>query len=92
MAILRVGSEEAEFLAKQLEPVFTESDIINLDNRNAYLKLLVQGRPVKPFNMETMATPAGNKEIIDKLKELSYLKFGRERSEVEAEIMKKYQK
>ncbi|MDO8483084.1 MAG: type IV secretion system DNA-binding domain-containing protein [bacterium] len=92
LAIFRVGSEDAEFLAKQLEPVFTESDIINLDNRNAYLKLLVQGRPVKPFNMETMAPPAGNKEIIAKLKELSYLKFGRERSEVEREIMKKYQK
>ena len=92
LAIFRVGSEDAEFLAKQLEPVFTESDIINLDNRNAYLKLLVQGRPVKPFNIETMAPPAGNREIIEKLKELSYLKFGRERSEVEAEIMKKYQK
>ena len=92
LAVFRVGSEDAEFLAKQLEPVFTEHDIVNLDNRNAYLKLLVNGRPVKPFNIETMAPPAGNKENVDKLKELSYLKFGRERSEVEGEIMKKYQK
>ena len=92
LAIFRVGSEDAEFLAKQLEPVFTESDIINLDNRNAYLKLLVQGRPVKPFNIETLAPSVGNTTNIEKLKELSYLKFGRERAELEAEIMKKYQK
>ncbi len=92
LAVFRVGSEDAEFLAKQLEPVFTEHDIVNLDNRNAYLKLLVNGRPVKPFNIETMAPPAGNKENTEKLKQLSYLKFGRARAEVEAEIMKKYQK
>ncbi|MES2087782.1 MAG: DUF87 domain-containing protein [Patescibacteria group bacterium] len=92
LAVFRVGSEDAEFLAKQLEPVFTEHDIVNLDNRNAYLKLLVNGRPVKPFNIETMAPPVGNRDNIEKLKELSYLKFGRDREEVEAEIMKKYQK
>ena len=92
LAVFRVGSEDAEFLAKQLEPVFTEHDIVNLDNRNAYLKLLVNGRPVKPFNIETMAPPLGNKANVEKLKELSYLKFGRERSEVEGEIMKKYAK
>ncbi|MSU55188.1 MAG: DUF87 domain-containing protein [Candidatus Taylorbacteria bacterium] len=92
LAVFRVGSEDAEFLAKQLEPVFTEHDIVNLDNRNAYLKLLVNGSPVKPFNIETMAPPPGNKDIIANLKELSYLKFGRDRSEVEGEIMKKYQK
>lgn len=92
LAIFRVGSEDAEFLAKQLEPVFTEHDIVNLDNRNAYLKLLVQGRPVKPFNIETLAPPVGNTANIEKLKELSYLKFGRDRVEVEQEIMRKYQK
>ncbi|MFA6552247.1 MAG: type IV secretory system conjugative DNA transfer family protein [Candidatus Paceibacterota bacterium] len=91
MAIFRTGAEDAEYLQKQLSPVFTASDIINLDNRNAYLKLLVNGRPVKPFNIETMAPPQGNLEVIEKLKELSYLKFGRPRAEVEAEIMKKYQ-
>lgn len=92
MAIFRVGAEDAEFLAKQLEPVFTEQDLINLDNRNAYLKLLVAGRPVKPFSLETIAPPEGKRENIEKLKELSALKFGRPKEEVEAEIMGKYQK
>ncbi len=92
LASFRVGSEDAEFLEKQFSPVFTERDIVNLDNHHAYLKLLVLGRPVRPFNIETLPPPSGNRENIPKLQELSYLKFGREREEVEGEIMKKYQK
>lgn len=92
MALFRVGAEDTEFLAKQLEPVFTEQDLLNLDNRNAYMKLLVNGRPVKPFSLETIAPPAGARENIPKLKELSALKFGRPKAEVEAEIAGKYKK
>ncbi len=92
LAMFRVGAEDAEFLAKQLEPVFTEQDLINLDNRNAYMKLLVAGRPVRPFSLETVAPPSGSKEIIEKLKELSFLKFGRPRADIEQEIMGKYKK
>ncbi|OHA21538.1 MAG: hypothetical protein A2849_03895 [Candidatus Taylorbacteria bacterium RIFCSPHIGHO2_01_FULL_51_15] len=92
MAMFRVGAEDAEFLAKQLEPVFTEQDLINLDNRSAYMKLLVNGRPVKPFSLETLPPPEGKRENIEKLKELSFLKFGRPKEEVEAEILAKYKK
>lgn len=92
ISAFRVGAEDAEALEKQFEPVFTARDIVNLDNHNAYLKLLVHGRPVRPFNIETLPPPIGNKEIISKLQELSYLKFGRDRVEVEAEVMRKYQK
>ncbi|MEK7208329.1 MAG: TraM recognition domain-containing protein [Patescibacteria group bacterium] len=92
MALFRVGAEDTEFLVKQLEPVFTESDLLNLDNRNCYLKLLVGGRPVKPFSLETVAPPEGRRETIEKLKELSALKFGRAKEEVEEEIAGKYRK
>ena len=92
MAMFRVGAEDAEFLVKQLEPVFSAQDLMNLDNYNAYLKLLVNGRPVKPFNIQTVASPRGNTANIDKLQELSYLKFGRERKNVEAEVMARYVK
>ena len=92
LAMFRVGAEDAEFLAKQLEPVFTEQDLINLDNRNAYLKLLVAGRPVKPFSIETVAPQAGNMEVVAKLKELSALKFGRSKASIEEEVAAKYKK
>jgi hypothetical protein len=88
----RVGAEDAEYLEKQFVPVFTAYDIMNLDNRNAYLKLLIHGKLVKPFNIETLAPPKTNKEYTDKLKELSYLKFGRDRVEIEADIARLYEK
>ncbi len=88
----RVSSEDAEYLEKQFAPVFTAKDLMNVDNLNCYMKMLSQGRPVRPFSLFVPFPPKGEISHIDKVKELSYLKFGRERELVEAEIMKKYEK
>jgi len=90
MAIFRVSSEDANFLENRFKPTFTANDIMKLDNYNAYVSMLVNGQPVKPFNMVTIAPTEGNPEIVAKIKELSYLKYGRPREEVEEEIMGKY--
>jgi len=73
-----------------LEPVFDVSDLVNLENRNAYVKMLINGQPGDPFNIETLSPQKGNLELIEKIKELSRLKYGRDRKEIEEEIMKKY--
>ena len=91
IATYRVGSEDAEFLEKQFAPTFDAKDIMNIENFNAYLKLLVNGSPVPPFNIEAMQSPKGNPDMVEKIKELSYLKHGRDRTEVEEEIARKYQ-
>jgi len=90
MAVFRVSSEDAEFLEKRFQPTFKASDIMKLDNYNAYMSMLVKGQPTKPFNIQTLAPEAGNLELVDSLKELSYLKYGRDREEIEDEIMQKY--
>ncbi len=90
MAIFRVGSDDAEYLEKQLAPTFSAKDIMNIDNYNAYLKILSNGRPMKPFNIETLPAPKGNPEVVEKLKQLSYLTFGKDRAVIEAEISEKY--
>ncbi len=90
MAVFRVGAEDAQFLESKFKPVFTAADIMKIENRNAYMSMLVNGQPAKPFNMATFPPPEGNKEVVEKIKELSYLKFGRDRAEVEEEIMDKY--
>ena len=90
MAIHRVSPENADVFAKQLEPVFTSQDILKLDNLNCYIKMLANGMPVKPFNSHTPFPSRGHMEIVEKIKELSYLKFGRDRAEVEEEIMGRY--
>ncbi len=92
IAAFRVGAEDAEYLEKQFSPVFTAKDIMSIDNRNAYLKMLANGRPVKPFNIETLPPPQGDRSVSASIKELSYLKFGKDRAQVEEEIMEKYKK
>ncbi len=92
IAAFRVGAEDAEYLEKQFSPVFTAKDLMSIDNYNAYLKILANGRPVKPFNIETMPPPVGDKGIVDSIKQLSHLKYGKDRKGVEEEIMAKYKK
>lgn len=92
LAVFRVGTEDAEFLQKQFDPIFTQSDIIKLENRNAYMKMLINGSPGKPFNMVTLPPSAGNRDIVELIKELSHLKYGRDRAEIEAEIIGKYKR
>ncbi|OGI96219.1 hypothetical protein A3I84_02030 [Candidatus Nomurabacteria bacterium RIFCSPLOWO2_02_FULL_36_8] len=90
MAVFRVGTEDATFLESKFKPQFTAQDITKLDNYNAYISMLVNGQPVKPFNLRTLAPEKGNPDIVDSLKELSYVKYGRDREEVENEIMGRY--
>jgi len=90
MMTLRVGAEDAEFLVKQFAPIFDQSDLINLDNFNAYVKLLINNLTSKPFNIAFPRAPQENKEIADALKELSRLKYGRDRNLVEQEIASRY--
>ncbi|HRH26127.1 MAG TPA: TraM recognition domain-containing protein [Candidatus Paceibacterota bacterium] len=92
IAAFRVGADDAEYLAKQFEPVFSAQDLMNVDNRNAYLKMLINGQPARPFNIETLPPPQTHPEILEQLKQLSYAAYGTPREEIEAEIMKKYQK
>jgi hypothetical protein len=92
MSVFRVGAEDAEFLEKQFEPVFTSNDIMNIDNMNCYVKMLSGGKPVRPFNIEFTWPSKGNPDMVENLKELSYLKYGQDRSLVEDLIMEKYKK
>ena len=90
MAVFRVGTEDANFLEPKFKPIFNAQDITKLDNYNAYMSMLINGQPTKPFNIKTLPPEEGNKEIVDNLKQLSYMKYGRDREEVEKEIMARY--
>ena len=90
MVVFRVGTEDAEFLESQFAPIFKASDIMKIENRNAYAKILINGKPVSPFNLEMLPPPEGHPEIVEQLKNLSYLKFGRDRKLVDDAIMRKY--
>src|SRR4030042_6963525 len=86
---MRVGAEDAEFLVKQFEPVFDKNDLINIDNFNGYIKLLINGATSPSFNIRFNQPPKGDAEIGKSMKQLSRLKYGREKAVVEKEILER---
>jgi hypothetical protein len=89
MAVFRVGAEDAEFLVKQFTPVFEQQDLLNIDNFNAYLKLLINNTTSVPFNIKCNAPAQSNLIIAAKIKELSHLRYGEEKAIVDKEIFER---
>ena len=88
MVAFRIGAEDSEVMAKEFKPTFNEFDLVNVDRYNAYLKLMINGTASKPFNMSTYPLLRnGNEEQAKAIRQLSRLKFGRARAEVEEEIL-----
>ncbi len=86
----RIGVEDAETMAKEYAPVFNDFDLLNVDRFNAFVKLMINGTASKPFNMATypLEKPTEDqKATAAAIRQLSRLKFGRPRAEVEAEIL-----
>jgi len=92
MAAFRVGPEDAQFLEQQYSPTFTASDLMNVPNRNAFLKVLANGTPTRPFSAGTMAPAEPDLSRVQQMIALSAQKHGKPRSEVEADIAARYQK
>jgi len=89
MACFRIGAEDAEFIVKQYEPVFSQQDLINIDNFNAYLKLLIDGQTSRSFNILTYPPRKGDSKVAEMAKEFSRAKYGREKSMVDKEILER---
>ncbi len=85
----RVGVEDAELLAKQFEPFLTTEDIVNIDNFNAYAKLLLNGKTTDPFNIRTPGAPATDAQLAKRLVERSKERYGASREEVERKILER---
>lgn len=92
MATFRVGPEDAQFLEHQYLPVFDANDLMNVPNRVAYMRVLANGTPTKPFSMNTMAPKEVDLARVQELIEYSYSVYGRPREEIEAEIAERYKK
>ena len=89
MCVYRIGPEDADVLAKEFAPTFGAYDLMNVEKFTCNSKLLVNNETTKPFNMSVYAPEEGNRELADAIRQLSRLKYGRDRSIVEAEIMER---
>ena len=87
MISFKIGVEDAETIAKEFEPVFNEYDVINIEKYQAYIKLLIDNTPAKPFQMQTYAPVVGEIDKSNKIKEHSRLKYGVEKSVIQNDIV-----
>ncbi len=87
--VARIGPEDVEILGKIYSPEFSGYDLINSDKFTWYVKMIVDNAQEKPFTLNFTPPPKGDIELASAIKELSRLKYGRDRSIVEAEIMER---
>lgn len=87
----RVGVTDASYLAHEFQPVFNESDLINIDRFHAYMKTVADNEPVPPFSVDMTKDMAklkamANQKVADAIIQLSRLKYGKPQELVEASI------
>lgn len=90
MVSFRVGPEDATQLAHQFEPVFSAKDLMNIENFNAYMKLIVNGVPTEPFSVRTLKPSDPNPAYAEEVMEYSLERYGKKRTEVDREISSRY--
>ncbi|MCA9308460.1 TraM recognition domain-containing protein, partial [candidate division WWE3 bacterium] len=101
LAAFRVGVDDSDYLAKQFEPIFSASDLINNSVGNCYVRLLVDGHPTVPFSMHIdwdkeandvsskYSTLQSNPSVAQKIREHSRMTYGKDAKEIEEFIEKR---
>lgn len=88
MAMFRVGSTDADILAKEFAPTFTEEDLVNLPKFHIYLKLMIDGVASRPFSALTLPPIAAATGSLDKVLRVSRERYGTPRAVIEEKIAK----
>ncbi len=90
MVSFRIGAEDAEFMAKQFEPVFSQNDLINIEKYHAYTRLLIDNTAARAFEMASIGPSSViEPDLPEKIKKLSRLKYGRDKKLITAEILER---
>jgi hypothetical protein len=90
----RVGVSDANYLAREFTPVFSEDDLLNIEKYHIYIKTIVGNEPVPPFSMSIAKDMAEwkkqmNPKVAEIIIEMSRLKYGRDVRLVESEIARR---
>lgn len=90
MVSFRVGATDAEELAKEFAPVFTEEDLVNLPKYEMYLKLMIDGVASSPFSAKGLPplTEGEKTNNTEKVIHYSREKYASARMDVEDKILR----
>jgi len=91
MVSFRVGVTDANFLQHEFMPIFNEGDLTNIEKYHVYMKTIVNNEPVTAFSMslekDMDAVEAKmNPKMAEMIKQLSRLKYGKDKEVVEADM------
>ncbi len=91
MMCYKIGAQDSEEMAKEMAPVFSDQDLVNIDKYKAVMKLSIDTQPSRPFSIIPVNpyTVEGDKEAAEAFKQLSRLKYGRDRDFVDREILRR---
>jgi hypothetical protein len=86
MLTFRVGSTDAEILAKEFIPTFVEEDLVNLPKFHIYLKLMIDGVASRPFSALTLPPIGSATGSRDKVIRSSRERYAVPRDKIEEKI------
>lgn len=91
MVSFRVGVPDANFLQHEFAPTFNEQDLANIERFHVYIKTIVNNEPVPAFSMSLMkdmeqVNARMNPRLAEMIKQLSRLKYGKDRETIEADM------
>ena len=82
----RVGGEDAAILEKEFKPRINAEDLMNLDMRDIYLKMTIDGQTAFPFSAKTIDLPKANDATYSEVISSSRQNWGKPKEEIEREI------
>jgi len=90
----RVGVNDANYLAREFAPTFTEEDLQNIEKYHVYMKTLVGNEQTVPFSVDLTRDyqeirKQKNPKIAEVIREMSRLRYGRDLKLVDTEITRR---
>jgi hypothetical protein len=87
----RVGVTDANYLQHEFQPTFSESDLVNVEKYHVYIKTTVRNEPMVPFSMDLTKdvetiNKLRNPKVAQMIRQLSRLKYGKDKEIIEAEV------
>ena len=94
MMFYKIGPQDTEICAKEMKPVFSEQDLVNMDAFKGAMKLCIDGQPSRPFSIDVPrpwldTTYTKDVQAAEAFKQLSRLKYGRAKEFVDREIIRR---
>jgi hypothetical protein len=84
---MRVSAEDSPLLAKQFEPQFEPTDLLNMNNRHFIVNMVIKGEKTQPFSATTLGLPPPQTDTnLEAIIANSRASYARPYAEVEAEI------